>query len=403
MDFCGVIAEYNPFHEGHAHQLRVLKQDLGFQGVLVCMSGDFTQRGEPAILPKELRAKAALENGADLVLELPVLYATGSAESFASGAVGLLESMGILKSLAFGMENPDSSLLEELCEKLVALEEESGYHERLLALTGRGFSFPSARMKLLEENGVSPETLALFFSPNNLLALEYAKALRKRRGTLSLCPIPRKGSRHDAAGLEPGLYPSASAIRNVLRNAEGTDLRLLSSFLPEAMMEALTEARPGGLEDYAKELKYLITRSDARELSGILDISPDLGDKMKKKLNAFNSCESYLEALKSRDLTYTRLSRALVHLLLDIRKKDYLELSRRALTPYARILAMKKDSPLVSALRASSLPRFTNLRKFLHGRKDPDARALLALDRRAEEIYALNRKGPERTGRPVIL
>ena len=168
MRITGLIAEYNPFHNGHKYHIEQAKMITGADAVVVVMSGDFVQRGMPAILPKHVRAKAALEAGASLVLELPVCYATGSAEYFAYGAVLLLEKLGCVDSICFGSECGDMELLQKVANVLV--DEPAEYREALNRFVRAGDSFPLARQKALTAY-VSPEVLS---EPNNILGLPYS-------------------------------------------------------------------------------------------------------------------------------------------------------------------------------------------------------------------------------------
>ncbi len=385
----GIIAEYNPFHRGHENQITLLKETYGFEGVVVCMSGEFTQRGEPAIAPALLRARAAVEAGADLVIRLPVLYAVSGAEYFAMGGVSLLNELGIVDTLAFGAELPDLSLLRRVADHVLALESKPGLAARLRALTRQGKTFPQARETLLMEDGCPEEELKLLRSPNSLLGVEYLKALRRLNSAIRPLPLPRTGSGHESLLIEEGVLPSAGAIREYCKTHSGDESgKTLASCLTPAGLALLPEKPWPGIDAFSDELRFLLTRSHGESFKEYLDVSAELGRRIEKLLPAFRTVSSFIDLLKTRELTRTRISRALLHILLDIPKEPFKALAARAFTPYAEVLAFRKDSPVLPLLRRSFLPRFTNPHSF-RKKLTAEALQLLSLELRAERIFSL--------------
>ena len=397
MKTAGIIAEYNPFHNGHLSQINCLKSEYGFEGIVIVMSGDFVQRGEPAILPKELRAKMAIQTGADLVFELPTLYATASAEFFAKGGISLLTKLGIADTLAFGMETPDGSALENLAAKLTCLEKSPDYHERLLLHMKQGKSYPLSRMLLLEENGAASEELSLLQSPNNALATEYAKALLALKSPLALLPLKREGSGYEKEELE-GFSPSAKAVRKILKEKTQDEANdILKPFVPEFVLKSLWREPFRFAEDFSQALFYRLLCEEEKGFEEYLDISADLSDKIRKSLRKCrkNECfhfQSFVNSLKTRDLTKTRIARGLLHIFLGIRKDPYLEIAKEAEIPYARILAFNPESALLHRLRKSPLPRFTNPYQYARKPQPEASKALLDLDLQAENLYSLSKR-----------
>ena len=362
MNVVGIISEYNPFHQGHQYHLEESRRITGADYCIAVMSGDYVQRGTPAVLSKHKRAEMALLSGADLVLELPVSYAAGSAEYFADGAVSLLQKLGVVTHLAFGSEQGDLQPLMALAQILD--EEPPLYKEALKAALKEGMSFPAARSGALasylrqfpEACPLEEEALAdLLTGPNNLLGLEYCKALRRQHSTIRPVTIPRKGKGYHETALEK--YASATAIRREL--TDRPDWILLSVVLPKAIYRILQEEYQKTLpiceDDFSLLLKYKLMQESARSLCGYWDVTCDLARRIKNRENDFTSFSEFAGLLKTKELTHTRICRALLHILLNIRAPQPIA--------YARVLGMKKEaSPLLSLIKEKSgIPLLTKL------------------------------------------
>ena len=246
MRVCGIIAEYNPFHNGHLRQLHYVREVLKADYIVVAMSGDFVQRGEPALLEKYARARMALLSGADLVLELPVSVSTASAEGFASGGVQLLSSLGIVDTLCFGAETEDLPLLSRIA--CVLLREPEEYRTVLLRELSCGHSFAEAREQALRETMPEETQLSMVLSsPNNILALEYLKAVKRTGSSLQPQLLQRKGAPYHSESLT-GSLPSATAIRKMILEGPASGLHTeeiflrLSACMPESAALILREA-----------------------------------------------------------------------------------------------------------------------------------------------------------------
>lgn len=390
MKTIAIIAEFNPFHNGHHYLLHAAKATTGADYCLVVMSGNFVQRGAPAITPQHLRAQMALLNGADLVLELPVCYAVGSAEFFARGAVGLLNRLGVTDWLFFGSECGD---INALAAAAAAVSNETAYHQsRLRQGLKQGLSFPAARQKAFD---LPPE---LFNSPNNILGIEYCKALYQQHSGIIPLTVRRKGGGYhdvqlssaripeDISSLnDGGHYSSASAIRCHL-NAGGSPAEL-GRHLPDNILPLLSGSGLIDEEDFSLLLHYKLLCGAADGFTEYLDVTGELSDKIKKQLYSFTSYRDFIGRLKSRDMTFTRLSRCLTHILLDVRRDD-LAAYREEHVFYARILGFRQDAgPLLHAIKQhASVPLLSKL---------ADAPALLSplglmmfnQDLRAAHIY----------------
>lgn len=355
MKVIGIIAEYNPFHKGHRYQVEKLREMTGAEYVVVAMSGNFLQRGVPALCDKYTRAEMALKCGADLVLELPVVWATASAEYFAQGGVRLLENTGVITHLGFGAESED---LEALLQVSSILKDEPDVYRAVLSNSIRsGNPFPVARKNALITSlpMFSSEKLdEILDSPNNILALEYLKALSKQ---ITPVLVPRKGADYHSTDIHE-TFPSATAIREILFSEEH-DLSLIENAMPEAsytvLQQFLTEYNCLDIDDFSAMLGYRLLSLSETEYSVFADCSKDFSNKIKNHLNDYLSISEFTQALKTKDMTYTRISRSLLHILLNITQADYQIGKAMGYIPYLRVLGFKKQSSeLLSAIKANA-------------------------------------------------
>lgn len=352
MNVCGIIAEYNPFHKGHLYHIQKAAELSSADYTIAVMSGNFMQRGIPALADKFVRTEMALRCGADLVLELPSCYATASAEYFSAGAVSLLDKLGVVTHLCFGSECGNAALLRKLAQILV--EEPAGFQESLRRKLKAGLSFPVARTDALSE--VYPQfkdSLSVLSSPNNILGIEYMKALWKRNSKIQPLTITRSGAGyHDKALTTP--FCSATAIRQAIET--GMPFEELSTLLPKetySILEKYFANRcPIYTDDFSALLHYKLLLEQNIGYTSYLDVSEDLSDRIKKNLYCFTTFSQFCDLLKTKEITYTRITRCLLHILLDIRKVDIdLYVKELDYTPYARILGFRKNaSPLLSAI-----------------------------------------------------
>lgn len=359
----GIIAEYNPFHNGHLYQLKEAKEKNNADYTVIVMSGNFVQRGAPALLDKYARTKMALSCGADLVLELPCIYASSSAEYFATGAVSLLDKLGIVNHICFGSECGDTSVLTKIA-KILACEPE-GYTNSLKDYLRQGLSYPSARTQaLLHYSPKLHEYRDILSSPNNILGMEYIKALIRRNSSIIPYTTTRHGSDyHDKAFGEYNC--SALAIREAVFNGSANET--LSLQMPALAYGILTDCfasiAPVSSNDFTGQLHYKLLLEAEKGYTDYLDVTQELSDRIVKKLYSFSSFHGFCELLKTKDITYTRISRCLLHILLDIKKTDLEACLKMDYTPYARVLGFRRDAePLLKEIKnASSIPLITKL------------------------------------------
>lgn len=383
MKIVGLITEYNPFHAGHLYHMQQARELTGADYCVVLMSGSFVQRGEPAIFDKYLRTKTALLAGADLVLEIPVAFSTASAHKFAAYGVALLSAIGV-DAVVFGSE---CGQIEILKQAAYALNYESAeFQERLRKGLKAGLTYPQARAKALEMEDTWASVLS---SPNNILGIEYLRAAEDLHSLMEFYTISRKGSGYHEDTLADANFPSASAIRGIIRNSLSKDkdlLDILASHLPAVTHPAYTGAVPVFVDDFSELLNAAILQMQAT--FSIADLSPELAARLAKPPYFPLSFEKRIQALKTRQLTYTRVSRALLHLALGMREEDISRWKDEGYALYARILGFRRQSsPLLSCLhKKSSIPLITKMADASQSLA-PSALALLEQEVYASHLY----------------
>lgn len=364
MKIVGLITEYNPFHNGHRYHIEQALKLTQADAAIVVMSGNHVQRGAPAILPKHLRTTIALSCGAAAVFEIPVCYATGSAEYFALGAVSLLQHLGCVDCICFGTETSALTPLKKIARMLS--DEPEAYRTLLQKALKSGASYPVARQKALTQFTGSDLDASLLELPNNILGIEYLKALYRLNSDIVPYVLPRTGAGYHDLTLDTE-YASASAIRTYLSNMTGSESPRLKSLVPEQAYSILTEAYekryPIIADDYSLLLKYKLLTLNAVRLTEYMDVTPDLANRIMKCRNQFLSFRQFCELLKTKQLTYTRISRALLHILLEIRQIDLDAYRLHGFHGYARLLGFRKDSAsFLSVLKEkSTVPLLTKL------------------------------------------
>lgn len=381
MNVAGIIAEYNPFHKGHQYQIQTLRQQTNTDYVIVIMSGNFLQRGVPALTDKYTRAKMALLQGADLVLELPVLFSTASAELFAFGGVSLLNTTGVANTLCFGAETQN---LDKLCHIAHILNKESQeYTSNLQKYLKQGDSYPAARAKAV---GIHEDILNL---PNNILGIEYLKAILATNSSLRPYLITRQGSGyHDTSFDNP--FASATAIRRSL--FEKDSVSQLTSFLPEHSYHLLNDYKKRNhflTEDhFSLLLKYKLLQETQEHLSTYGDSSISLANRITKQLHDFIDWRQFCTLLKTKEVTYTRISRLLTHILLNITASDYEDYRNKKTLPYIRILGFRKEAqPLLTEMKKRSCsPMITKLSSATQ-HLSPEGLASIKKDIFAADVY----------------
>ena len=397
MKITGVITEYNPFHNGHLYHLEESRRITRADYLITVMSGNFLQRGGPAILNKYERARMALMHGADLVLELPSIYATASAELFAFGSVSLLHALGAVTDLVFGSESSDLQLLLSAAQLLAA--EPQDFQHALNRHLKEGCSFPRARQLAVSEQ--FPAIGDEFFSlPNNILGIEYLKALIRLGSPITPHTVKRLGNGYHDRKFTKNSFASASGIRQAIHLGEALDM--LKDYVPGDVLSILKEQKgkrfPINESDFSSLLHYKLLLS-RNVYASFADISPELERRMQHLLPQYRDISSFTDLLKTKNYTRTRISRCLTHLLLELRTEDLLMAQNAAFpVPYARILGFRKDAALLlTALgQHTCIPLITKVadaKKSLQKWYEDDpaalpmAERLFSLDLLAADVY----------------
>lgn len=384
----GIVAEYNPFHNGHLYHLNESKKQAGADYSVCVMSGNFTQRGDTSIIDKWSRTEMALKNGIDLVIELPVVYSISSAENFAYGSMSVLDKLGIVDTVSFGSEVGDLTILDSIAEILCTEPKE--YVSLLNHELSRGISFPKAREKalLMYLNDIRKYANVLS-NPNNILGIEYLKALRNLKSNLTPMTIKRKDSDYNSTAIKDG-FASSTAIRKIITKPSS-----LSKVVPEETFSIIdNKIKHGqivnGLSTFEKEILYKLRIMPVEWIADLPDVSEGLKHAIKNAANSCNNVADLVSLVKSKRYTQTRIQRILLYALLDITKQD-MENSKKGV-PYIRVLGMTENGKqLLSSIvtRNKKLNIITSPKKFMDHSNNKISKSLFAKDMLATNIYTL--------------
>lgn len=327
MKTVGIVAEYNPFHNGHAYHIQKAKEMTGADCAVVVMNGNYMQRGMPAFADKYTRTKMALAGGADMVFELPVCFGLSSAEDFAFGSIALLNELGFIDTVCFGSEVGNIAKLLPFARLFI--EEPEEYRNMLTTLLKEGYGFPAAReqaaMAFLQKNSehASLSEENLLSMPNNLLGIEYIKALLRLSSNIEPFTIPRVGAGyHDNAVSGQTEFSSATGIRGEYLKGNSS---ILQTAIPKEcrgfLEEAFTHYRPLSPNDFS-EILYYTLREHIGELNSYKDVSDDLADRMENLLSDFRTTEQFASLLHTKQYTKSRIDRCLFQIILGIGKQS---------------------------------------------------------------------------------
>ena len=386
----GIIAEYNPFHNGHLYHLQKSLQMTHSSYSVAVVSGNFTQRGSTSLVDKWAKTEIAIKNGIDLVLELPLLYSISSAENFAEGAIKILDSLKVIDYLSFGSESGDISTLNMIAD--ILYKEPKAYKNILSHELSKGLSFPKARENalLMYLNDIRRFSNVLS-SPNNILGIEYLKALKKLKSPIIPVTIERyNAGYHDTT--YNGNVASATAIRNIVKN-NGWDI--LRKVVPENTFSTLLENIKVGhvvpdLSVFEKQIIYNLRKMSIQEIAELPDVSEGLENAIKNAANSCNSVVEFLNIIKSKRYTNTRIQRILLYALLGITKKD-MALSKKAI-PYVRVLGFNNKGKYLISEIAKANPKLeiiTSVKKYMDTSNNKNSKYLLEKDIWATNVYTI--------------
>ena len=386
----GIVAEYNPFHNGHLYQLNYSKKITNSKYSVAVISGNFTQRGSTSLIDKWSKAEMAIKNGIDLIIELPLLYSISSAENFADGAIKILNSLGIVDYISFGTESGDISSLKTISDILVSEPEK--YKSFLTAELNMGLSFPKARANALSMYLHNSKVNAnILSSPNNILGVEYLKALKKYNSSIIPLTLKRTSVDYNETTYKNNIA-SSTAIRNIVKNKK---FDILSKVIPQSSFSLINENIKNGhivpdLSVFEKEIIYNLRKMSIKDISNLPDVNEGLEYSIKKAVNSCNTIDELLSNIKSKRYTITRLQRILLYSLLEITKDD-MDISKK-ITPYIRILGFNNNGKYLLSKIAKENPNLeiiTSVKKFLDSSNNYYSKKLLKKDILATNIYTL--------------
>lgn len=389
MNVLGIIAEYNPFHNGHLYHLQTSKELAKADYCICIISGNFSQRGTPSIIDKWSKAQMALSSGVDLVLELPTIYSISSAENFANGAIKILNNLHLITHLSFGSEIGNLSILNEFAN--ILYQEPKEYVIILSHELSKGISYAKARENalLMYLNDIR-KYANILSSPNNILAIEYLKALKQLKSPIIPITIERACVGHHST-IPSSNIASSTNIRELFNQQKN-----IKNYIPYETYEILQNAMKYGkivkdLSIFEKEILYTFRKMSLEEIASLPDVSEGLENIIKKAAGSSVSLDEFITKIKSKRYTMTRLQRIMLYAILDITKKD-MEDSKSIKQPYVRVLGMsKKGKELISLIKYANpkLPIITSVKDFTNTNKNKILANMLDTDILATNLYTL--------------
>ena len=387
----GIIAEYNPFHNGHLSHLKQSKKLTNSKYTIAVMNGHFTQRGETSIVNKWEKTKMALENGIDLVIELPLIYSISSAENFAYGSIKILDSLNIVDTLSFGAEYSDIKTFNKISDLLV--KEPTDYKNELKNNLNTGLSFAKSRENaIINFLGNNQDYIDILSSPNNILAIEYIKALKKLNSKIIPYSVKRTND-YNSQNIQKNIT-SGTSIRNALKENK---IELLSEVMPISSYKILNKNLKNNqlvyISNFEKLILYKLRELKIDEIANLPDVNEGLEHLIKKAANSSSNLDDLIEKIKSKRYTRTRIQRILLYALLGITKKD-MEISKQ-ISPYIRVLGFNENGKkLLSKITKENpnLEIITSVKKFEDTCKNKDLQNMLKKDILASNIYTLGYK-----------
>jgi predicted nucleotidyltransferase len=387
----GIVSEYNPFHNGHIMHLKKSLEITKADFTIAIMSGNFVQRGDTSIIDKWSKTEMALKQGIDLVIELPTIYATSSAENFAEGAVKILNTLGIIDYLSFGSEIGDIRPLDDVANVLA--KEPKEFSDIIKRELKSGLSYPKARELALQRYfGNSPIYLESLQNPNNILGIEYLKALKRTKSNIKPLTIQRTYSEYNSKNIKNGIA-SATAIREMI--STGKNIHSVVPFETYEIIEKLNQKGQiiSSLKTFEKEIIYTLRKMTVSEIANLPDVSEGLENKIKSVANSCGTLEELITNIKTKRFTQTRIQRILIYSLLNITKRDMS--ASKKVTPYIRVLGFNKHGKRIISAIAEHNPKtkiVVSVKRFFETNKDITLQNMMMKDILASNIYTLEFK-----------
>ena len=380
-----IIAEYNPFHNGHLYQIKKAKEITGAENVIVIMSGNFTQRGDTSLINKFEKTKIALQNEVNMVIELPVIYSISSAENFALGAIKIINQLKV-DYLVFGIEEENIEKLEEISEILV--NENQNFKIKLKENLKKGKSYPKSREEAILKVLSGENVKKIINKPNNILAIEYLKILEKIKCNIKPIGIKRNIVEHNSQKSKKN-FASGTYIRKLFNENKFDEIKKL---VPKKSYKILKEqynqkTYVSSLEEFSDIIIYKIRTMTLKQLKNIPEILEGLENKLKKIAGESKTTTEIIEKVSNKRYTKTRISRILTYILLEITKEQMQK--SKEIIPYIRVLGTNK----VDLLKEIELKKIiTSLKKYEKINKDENLKELLEIDKKATNIYTIKYK-----------
>lgn len=391
MKTVGIIAEFNPFHNGHKYLIQQARQVTGANNVIIICSGNFVQRGTPAIMDKSLRAKMALLNGADAVFELPVFYATDSAEGFACSSVRFLDKLNCVDYLCFGCETINLDIFHSIAN--ILSDEPPEYKSLLSSQLKDGISFPKARMNALIEYCqsdikfrdliTSTQIADILSKPNNILAIEYLKALRKFNSSIKPIPIRRIGAGYHSTDTDL-CFASATGIRNqlALKNKSAID-----GLIPENCRDEFDFSKTIYMNDFDTILGSKLISAD--KLDSYYGVTKEIANRIDNLKSSYTDSEHFIRAIYTKNNTYASVSRALLHVMLDFSDQQINTFKSNDYFSYGRLLGFNTQSNVLSLIKENSTLDIIGKFSSFYKESTDLTRQMLDLSINADNLYRM--------------
>ena len=382
----GIVAEYNPFHNGHLYHIENAKSKTESDYVVAVISGNFTQRGDTSIVNKWEKAKMALNNGVDLIIELPTIYSISSAENFANGAIKILNEMGIINYISFGMEAEDITILNNIAN--VLYDEPKEYKDILKKELKEGITYAKgmeiAVCKYLKDDKYKN----VLIGSNNILGIEYLKSLKRLKSGIIPIGIKREKVFYNSRRIIDD-YASATGIRYLLENRQ---IEEISKLVPNSTFNILIENIRSGkyninIYNFSKEIMYKLRSMDIKDIANLPEVSEGLEYLIKESSDNTNNIFELIDNIKSKRYTQNRIQRILLYALLNINKSD-MEISKKV-KPYVRVLGFSENGQKLLSEISRQINVITSVKNFEKNNKNTKLKRMLEIDKYATDIYTL--------------
>ena len=383
-----IVSEYNPFHNGHLMHYNYSKDITKADFTVAVMSGNFTQRGDAALVDKWTRTEMALKAGIDLVIELPTVYATSSAENFADGAIKIINSLGVVDYLSFGSEIGRIQPLDEVASILA--HEPKEFSNIINRQLKSGLSYPKAREIALNMYfGTSPIYTEVLENPNNILGVEYLKSIKRRRCNIRAFTVKRDYSDYNSNQVKKGIA-SATAIRTMIKSNKN-----IKTVVPKDTLDLLQRQAKLGqiipdISVFEKEIIYTLRKMSLQEIASLPDVTEGLENRIKIAVNTYNHLSEVIEYVKTKRYTQTRIQRIMLYALLGITDRDMNQSKR--VNPYIRVLGFNKHGKRIISAIAAANPKtkiIVSVKKFMESCNDSALRNMISKDIFASNVYTM--------------